>query len=286
MTPTTLITGGSSGIGAAAAVELTRRGVIVLITGRSTERLAAVHRRMVDAAPDGLAVPEPVAADFASLAEVRRLAELVRRRCPDLSVLANNAAAQPSRRRLSADGFELGFAVNHLAPFMLTVLLADLLNATGTRVITTSSSTHRKGDLDLTDLQMERGWSSRRSYGRSKLANILFTVELRRRTGLPATSFHPGDIRTDINRDSPFVKLVKPFERFLLAPPDVGADTLVWLATGPQGADPQAVYYVDRKPQQPAPAATDPELAARLWQESAALTGVGLATPADEGHRR
>ena len=270
---TILLTGASSGIGAAAAVELTRRGHQVLATGRSPAKLAEVYRRMVAVAPAGVSVPEPVVADLSALAEVRRLAEVANERCVTLDVLVNNAAVQPSRRQVSADGFELGFAVNHLAPFLLTNLLLERLRADGGRVVTTASSTHVKGRFDPDDLQLERRWSSQLSYGRSKLANILFTAELARRTGLPASSFHPGNVTTDINRESPFVRLVKPFERLVFKTPEKGAETLVWLATDEEGGRPSAVYYIDRRPAEPSADAQDPALAAWLWDVSAELVG-------------
>ncbi|MEU4982759.1 SDR family NAD(P)-dependent oxidoreductase [Streptomyces sp. NPDC021969] len=269
-----IVTGASSGIGAAAVVELTRRGRQVVAVGRSRPKLADVHRRMTDVAPEGLQVPEPIAADLSGLANVRDLAAVLLDRCPRIDVLVNNAAAQPSRRTLTADGYELNLAVNHLAPYLLTRLLGERLQESAGRVVTTSSSTHAKGAFDFGDPQMAHGWKSQRSYGRSKLANILFTSELRRRTGLPASAFHPGAVTTDLNRDSPFVRLVKPFERFLLAAPEKGADTLVWLATDAEGGEPRGLYYVDRRPEEPAPLARDGELAAQLWKFSADLVGL------------
>ncbi|MFD7136155.1 SDR family NAD(P)-dependent oxidoreductase [Streptomyces sp. NPDC059894] len=269
-----IVTGASSGIGAAAVVELTRRGRQVVAVGRSTEKLADVHRRMAGVAPEGLQVPEPIAADLSDMANVRDLAAALLERCPRIDALVNNAAAQPSRRTLTADGYELNLAVNHLAPYLLTRLLGERLQESAGRVVTTSSSTHVKGAFNFGDPQMAHGWKSQRSYGRSKLANILFTSELRRRTGLPASAFHPGAVTTDLNRDSPFVRLVKPFERFLLAAPEKGADTLVWLATDAEGGDPRGLYYVDRLPKEPAPLARDGELAAQLWKFSADLVGL------------
>lgn len=269
---TILITGSSAGIGAAAAVQLTRQGHHVLVTGRSAEKLSAVRRRLEAVAPAGLEVPQPIQADLSSLKEVRRLADTVISRTDALDVLVNNAAIQPTKRRLSAEGFELGFAVNHLAHFLLTALLADRIKAGAGRVVTTSSDEHESGELDFDDLSLERDWSSARSYSRSKLANILFTRELRKRSGLPASSFHPGSISTDLNRDVPFVRLIKPFERLFMKRPEVGAATLVWLATDAEGAAPRADYYIDRRPAQSAPAAGDFEAAARLWDVSAELT--------------
>jgi NAD(P)-dependent dehydrogenase (short-subunit alcohol dehydrogenase family) len=268
-----MITGASAGIGAAAAVELTRQGHQVLATGRSPAKLAAVYERMTAAAAGRVAVPEPEAADLADLAQVRRLAGTVSDRFPRLDVLVNNAGVQPSRRLLSADGFELTLAVNHLAHFALSLLLADQLRDSGGRVVTTSSSTHAKAMFDFADLQLEQDWSTGRAYGRSKLANIWFTTEFRRRTGIPAAAFHPGAISTDLNRDSPFGRIVKPLERLVLRSPETGADTLVWLAVGPEGGAPRAAYYVRRAPAETSAAARNQASAERLWEVSGTLVG-------------
>ena len=273
-----VVTGASAGIGAAAAVELTRQGHEVLALGRSREKLARVYARMSAVAPEGMTVPEPLCVDLASLAETRRAAEAIRARCERLDVLVNNAGVQPTRRQLSPDGFELTLAVNHLAPFLMTNLLADVLRSNGGRVVTTASSNHATGELDLSDLQLESDWTSRKAYDRSKLANVLFTVELRRRAGIPASSFHPGSISTDLNRDSRMGRLTKPVERLVYGKPEKGADTLVWLATSAEGGDPSGPYYADRAPAEASERATDPALAAELWRVSEELVALN-------GHR-
>jgi NAD(P)-dependent dehydrogenase (short-subunit alcohol dehydrogenase family) len=269
--PTIVLTGASSGIGAAAAVALTRAGCEVQATGRSRTKLDAVHRRMREVAPSGLTVPEPVAADLSSFAGVRALAATLLERHPVIDVLVNNAGIQPIRRQLSPDGIELGLAVNHLAPFLLTALLADRLRESGGRVVTTSSDTHVHARIDPLDLQLREGWSSELCYANSKLANILFTSELQRRTGLPAVSFHPGAVTTYLNRDARFFRLVKPFERFYYGTPEQGAETLVWLATSAEGGRPGGLYYEKQQAVEPAPAARDARLAARLWEASEEL---------------
>jgi NAD(P)-dependent dehydrogenase (short-subunit alcohol dehydrogenase family) len=268
-----LITGSSGGIGAAAAVRLAAEGHRVVITGRSAKKLGAVHRKLTAAAPGGSAA-EPIQADLSSLAEVRRLAATVLEREPGLNVLVNNAAVQPRQRLLSADGHELGLAVNHLAHQLLTMLLADRLAGNAGRVVTTASDEHEYGVLDLDDLPMERGWTSAASYARSKLANVLFTRELRRRTGLPATCLHPGSVSTDLNRDVPLVGLIRPFERLVYQSPQRGCTTLTWLATSAEGGVPDGLYYIDRKPARVAPFADDDTLAARLWDASAGLAAI------------
>lgn len=272
-----VITGASGGIGEAAAIELTRCGHQVLALGRSTSKLAKVYRRMQAVAHPQLDVPVPIAAELAAMSEVRRVAALLLERCSRIDVLVNNAGIQPTRRCLSPDGYELALAVNHLAPFLLTNLLVDRLRLSAGRVVTTSSSNHADGEFDFSDLQLSNGWSSKGAYGRSKLANILFTIELRTRTGLPASCFHPGSIATDLSRDVRFRHVVQLFENLAYGRPKDGADSLVWLATSAEGAAPTAPYYVKRQPAEISARASDRELAARLWETSAQLVGLAAA---------
>jgi len=271
---TIVLTGASDGIGAAAAVELTQLGHEVLATGRSPEKLARVHARMVDTAPDDVEVPEAIAIDLSGMAEVRSLAAQVLERCERVDVLANNAGLTTRKRQTSPDKYEYVFAVNHLAPFLLTNLLLERVTASGGRVVTTSSNAHRTGKIVFDDLQMERTWSRMRSYGRSKLANIWFTSELARRSGLPATCYHPGFVATSFGHDPGSNNvLVSAVGRFARTP-ETGADTLVWLATSDEGAHPRAVYYMDRKPGRLSKSAQDTASAARLWDVSAQLVGL------------
>jgi NAD(P)-dependent dehydrogenase (short-subunit alcohol dehydrogenase family) len=272
--PSVVITGASSGIGAAAAVDMARMGCRVFALGRSGAKLADVYREMVRVAPRGTSLPPPVAADFASLAEVRRASERVLDECDEIGALVNNAGIQPTRRQLSADGFELTLAVNHLAPFLMTHLLLDRLKASSGRVVTTASHNHETGAFDWNDLQMKREWKKMAAYDRSKLANVWFTLELGSRTGLPATSFCPGSITTHLNRDSRLFPIVKPLERFYYRPPSEGADTLVWLTTSDEGGAPRAPYYHRREQAELGGLGGDRTLSARLWEVSEELTGV------------
>ena len=269
-----VITGASGGIGAAAAIELTRQGHDVLATGRSASKLRSVRERMVGAAAPGQTVPDPIVADLSSLAAVRVLAEDIAARWSSIDVLANNAAVSPTRRETSADGYEMMLAVNHLAPFLLTHLLLEPLRAAGGRVVTTSSGAHRIGRIDFEDLQMERSFRPIRAYGRSKLANIWFTSELTSRTGLPASSYHPGAVNTDLGRSSRLAALAKPLMGVLTRTPEKGADTLVWLATDPEGGAPRTIYYYDRKPGRMSARGRDTARAVRLWDVSAELVDV------------
>jgi NAD(P)-dependent dehydrogenase (short-subunit alcohol dehydrogenase family) len=248
-------------------------GHTVHATGRSPEKLDAVRRRMLDAAPDEANVPDAIVADLSRLDDVHRLADTILERAPQLDVLANNAGLQTRTREESAEGYELVLAVNHLAPFLLTGLLLDRIRASNGRVVTTSSAVHRIGRIDFDDLQMERAWRGFRAYGNSKLANVWFTSELAKRTGVAASCYHPGGVDTDLGRDSRTSSLAKPFVKWFARTPEQGADTLVWLATDAEGAAPTAIYYADRRHGKLSARAQDQAAAARLWDVSAQLVG-------------
>ena len=190
--------------------------------------------------------------------------------------LFNNAGiAGWGTRLVTEDGLETTFAVNHLAPFLLTGLLLDRLKASApARVITVSSAAHRNFALDFDDLQGERRYSGFGAYSRSKLANILFTRELSRRlegTGVTANCLHPGVVATGIFRDLPrWLRVV--FTSPLVLSPEKGADTLLYLATAPEVAEVSGLYFVRRKPARASRVSRDPAVARRLWEASEALT--------------
>jgi NAD(P)-dependent dehydrogenase (short-subunit alcohol dehydrogenase family) len=282
---TIVVTGASSGIGAAAAVELSRLGATVVSTGRDPDRLAAVAQEVREVATGETA--DPLRADFASLDEVRQLAADLLDRHERIDVLVNNAGLIMGQRTLSADGYEMTFAVNHLAPFLLTSLLRDRLRQSApARVITTSSDAHRGGTIDLDDLQLDRSWSRWRAYNNSKLANILFTRELAGRLdgeGVVANTLHPGVIRTRFGRGdagalfSAGYRVASPF----FASAKTGASTIVYLAASPEAADVSGGYYVDSKPRSPSAQAQDDALAGALWERSEELARLrpGLHSP-------
>lgn len=273
---TMVITGASDGIGAAAARALAERGERVVLVGRSPRKTRAV------AAELGV---EHHVADFARLAEVRTLAEVLGSAHPRIDVLANNAGGIMGARELTEDGFERTLQVNHLAPFLLTRLLMDPLLAGGGSVVNTSSVAARAlGRLDLDDLGNARRYSPNKAYGDSKLANILFTVELHRRfhhRGLAAAAFHPGAVATNFAADSTSaMRLVfrTPLRHLLLTAPEQGADTLVWLATGTPGQDwVSGLYYERRRPAGTHPQAGDHRLAEGLWVRSSEMVGLDPA---------
>jgi NAD(P)-dependent dehydrogenase (short-subunit alcohol dehydrogenase family) len=266
---TTVITGASDGIGAAAAKMLAHPGNKLVIVGRSPEKTQAVAKEL-DA--------DFYLADFADLAQVRNLAATLADQYPRIDVLANNAGGIMGARELTVDGHEKTFQVNHLAPFLLTTLLMDRLLESHARVINTSSAANRMlAKLDIDDLDAARKYSTNRAYGNAKLANILFTRELQRRygdKGLAAVAFHPGAVGSNFSAGSTtwmrlgYTKLTKP----LLLSPEKGADTLVWLATSTPGDDwVPGEYYAKRKIAKVNPQADDPLLALQLWDRSMAM---------------
>lgn len=269
-----VITGASDGIGAAAARELHRRGAEVVPVGRSPEKTRAI------AAELGV---EPLVADFASLAEVRRLAADLLARCPRIDVLANNAGGTWPKRQLTVDGHELTFQANHLAMFLLTELLRErLVQSAPARVIVTSSSAHRAGRLaDLDDLDREKGYKVNRVYGTSKLLNILYTRQLATSfagTGVTAYSFHPGSVATKFGRDQALVRFAYQGPiRVFFKTPEQGADTLVYLATAPTEELANGGFYFKRKLWTMSADAKDEAAPARLWAMSEELVGLARA---------
>src|SRR3989442_4112055 len=243
-----VITGATSGIGLAAAVELARRGAQLTLVARSEARAAEAVRR-IEAAGKGASV-DVLLADLASQASVRRLAMDAQARYSSIQVLINNAGAIYSRRQLSPDGFELTWAVNHLAPFLLSTLLLDRLRAsTPARIVTTSSAAHEGARIPFDDLDAQHSYGGFGfpRYGQTKLANILFTAELARRlagTGVTANCFHPGFVATGFNRNNGILMRVgmaisRPFARSAVK----GAQTLVWLSDSATVGDPSGGHF-------------------------------------------
>lgn len=275
---TIVLTGASDGIGAAAARGLRAACEEVVVVGRSAQKTRAVAKELG---------ADHFIADFADLGQVAALAAQLRDRYPRIDVLANNAGGIMGRRELTVDGYEKTFQVNHLAPFLLTRLLADVLVAGRGRVINTSSLANRFGRLQIEDLNAAGRYSPQRAYGNAKLANLLFTRELERRygsRGLAAAAFHPGGVATNFSAGSTSLMrfaYAGPLRRLMLTPTQ-GADTLIWLAIGTPGIDwTSGEYYVRRKIARANRQAHDEELAAQLWQRSEDMVRPWLQPPAE-----
>jgi retinol dehydrogenase-12 len=275
-----LVTGASSGIGAVAARELARRGAEVVLTGRDPARCAATaaeikHRTGAEV--------QTLVADLSVQQQVRDLARQFRERHSRLHVLVNNAGAIFMNRQETADGLERTFALNHLAYFLLTQSLRDLLEASApARVVNVSSRAHQGAVLDFDDLQGRRSYNGWRAYCRSKLANLLFTCELSRQlagTGVTANALHPGWVATRFGGANGWLGHLWQFAANRLAiGPEEGARTIVYLASDPGVATVTGQYFAQEKVVEPSASARDPEAARRLWQVSLELTGTPTAT--------
>jgi NAD(P)-dependent dehydrogenase (short-subunit alcohol dehydrogenase family) len=279
---TVVVTGANSGIGFETAAALASMGARVLLTARHADKgraaVAALTQRL-----DGKGQVQLVVFDLADLASVRRGAAEILEQAPRLDVLVNNAGLVLTERAETVDGYEATFAINHLGPFLLTNLLLERMRESApSRVVNVASTAHnaaRKG-IPFDDLQSTRSYRGMRVYGESKLANILFTLELSRRfaaSGLTANSLHPGTVRTGYGGDGDTrgflafgIKIASPF--FLS--PAKGARTSVYLASSPEVEGVSGEYFVKCKPRKPRRWAQDPEAARRLWRVSEELVGL------------
>lgn len=269
---TVLITGATRGIGEVAAVELAKLGARVVVVGRDRARGEEAVRTVNEAGGGDAGL---LLADLSAQHEVRRLADQFRARYDRLDVLVNNAGAYFATRHESRDGIELTWALNHLAPFLLTNLLCDMLVASGpARVITVSSDAHRMGRINFSDPQGKRGYSGWGAYCQSKLANILFTVELARRlegTGVTANSLHPGFVATNFGKSNGGVwQWLWGMAHLMAISPEQGAKTTIYLASSPEVAGVSGKYFDACRAVTPSSAARDEAAAARLWELSEA----------------
>jgi NAD(P)-dependent dehydrogenase (short-subunit alcohol dehydrogenase family) len=263
-----LVTGSTDGIGKETAFELARRGATVILHGRHLGRCQRVLSECVRAS--GIRDLGCFAADLSSLDEVRRLGEDIVKQYSRLDVLINNAGVFMTDRLLTGDGFENTFAVNHLAPFLLTHLLLDLLKKYApSRIVTVSSVAHQRGQLDLENLQGEKRFTGYGAYSLSKLANVLFTGELAERlagTGVTANCLHPGLIGTKLLRQG--------FGGMSGSSVKEGARTLVYLAADPGVSHVTGKYFIKNREEAPSPVASDAALRKQFWDISTRLCGL------------
>ncbi len=277
-----VITGATNGIGLAAAEALAARGALLAIVARDQLRGEEAARRARAAAATPEATVDVLLADLTSQAEVRRLAAEISARYSAVDVLVNNAGAMFNARRVTTDGIEQTWALNHLAPFLLTTLLFARLTAAGAaRVVTTSSDAARRSRLPFDDLDGKHAyksgtWPARgfRRYGETKLANIVFTMELSRRTegiGVSAFCYHPGNVATNFNHNNgPLMSFGMALTKQFSRSPAKGAETLVWLAESPDLAGKSGGYFFDLKPREIPEGAREPGGGNRLWEVSEA----------------
>ena len=277
---TVIITGGNSGIGKATATVLATAGARVVITARNEERGRAAVTDI--AAASGSELVELSLFDLGDLSSVRNGAADLLERCPRIDVLCNNAGLILSERSLSADGYEATLAINHLGPFLLTELLLDRLKESApARIVNVASTAHNfaRHGMVFDDLMAERSYRQMTVYGRSKLANILFTTELSRRlagTGVTANSLHPGSVNTGYARDGDTTGLMAwGVEVYSHLPinltPEEGARTSIYLCSSPDVDGVTGRYFAKCKEKTPSANARDEVAAARLWSVSEEL---------------
>jgi retinol dehydrogenase-14 len=271
-----IITGATSGIGKAAALSLAKKGAHLLLVSRSVEKGKGLQHEIDSIRTNSKA--ELYVADLSSQAEIRRLAEEIRKRHAVINILLNNAGGIFGTRRITADGLEHTFALNHLAYFHLTNLLLDRLKASeSARVVNVTSQMHRYTAIDFDDLGLEKKYSPMKSYAQSKLANLLFTYELARRlsgTRVTVNAYHPGGVRSNFGRELPgtagfFFRHLG----FLLRSPEKGAETAVWLASAPELEGVTGKYFLDKREIRSSAISYDQLAARRLWDISARSVG-------------
>lgn len=273
------MTGATSGIGLCAARALVRMGADLVLVARSAERADAALRELRARAPQ--ASISAYFGDLSSIADMKRVGTEIATAHPSIDVLINCAGAVFGERGETADGLERTFATNHLSYFVLTnILRGNLIAAAPARVVNVSSRAHRGERLDFDDLQAKRSYHWFRAYGRSKLANILFTRESARRfagTGVTVNCLHPGFVKTRLgaNNRSLLRRLIR-LAMVVGITPERGAETIVYLASSPEAASHSGEYFFRCRPITPDAPARDDEAARELWDISAKLTGLAV----------
>ena len=273
-----LITGGNSGIGKVTAMELAKLGAQVVLACRPGDKTEAALQE-ISAVSSEPVVNLPV--NLASLESVRNLVGTYTEKYDRLDVLINNAGVFPTKKQFTDDGFELQFGVNHLSHFLLTNLLIDMLKSTPqARIVTVSSMLHKKGEIDFGSFRGEKKYNSQKAYGQSKLANVLFAVELARRlegTDVTSNCLHPGGVRTDIMRDLPW--LVRKLVDLMFINPEEGAKTSIMLASDSTLTGVSGLYYDQTELASCSPLSEDDQLRKGLWRESEIMTEMTSNSP-------
>ncbi len=274
-----MITGASSGIGKATALGLAKLGATVVIVSR--DRVRGENAIKEISQRSGNSSISLLVADLASQKAIYQLAKEFTDTHPTLHVLINNAGVILTKRTSTEDNIETTFAVNHLAPFLLTNLLLETLKASApSRIITVSSDAHQGAQINFDDLKGEKHFSGFDAYSQSKLANILFTYELSKKlkgTGVTANCLHPGVIRTNLGRHQSSV-LFRAGYRFVslfFSSPAKGSQTVIYLASSPDVDGVSGKYFFKKKEKKSSAESYDDAAAERLWKLSAQLTGLG-----------
>ena len=275
-----IVTGSNSGIGKTTALALAEMGATVVMIVRNPEKGEVARREIIERS--GNESVEMLVADLSSMEEVRRVAKEFRNKYPKLDVLVNNAGGLLNKYHTTADGNELTFAINHLAPFLLTHELLEPLKAGApSRVVNVSSGAQAMGKIDFDNLQSEKGYSFFRAYGNAKLMLVMTTYELARRlegTGISVNVLHPGFVRTNFGKGDAgrgrrlMFKLAAPFARSAKK----GAQTPVYLASSPEVEGVSGKYFSNRKPRKSSKASYDVEIQQKLWERNEEILGLSI----------
>lgn len=272
-----IVTGTTSGIGKITSIELARMGAAVIMVCRNKAKGLLLKEEIINTT--GNSNIALFIADLSSQAEVRRIATELKEKYPIIDILVNNAGAINDKRTETAEGYETTFATNHLAPFLLTNLLLDNLKASsGARIVNLASEAARMGKINFADINFKNSYTPMKAYCQSKLANILFTLELSkqlRETNITVNCMHPGVVNTG------FGKELKGFAKFffstlssLLRKPEKGAETAIWLSSSPEVEGITGKYFQDKKVLKMQPHYIDMEITKKLWELSATMTGI------------
>ncbi len=284
-----VVTGANSGIGKETCKALAQMGAHVVMACRSQERGEAARREII--AASGSDKVDLMLVDLSSMDDIRRFASEYKAKYDRLDVLNNNAGAVFSKRRESIDGLEMTFALDHIGYFLPTMLLLDMIKASGTpeskaRIVNVSSGAHTTGNLDFSDLQKEQKYSTFKAYGDAKLCNVLFTYELARRLeaeNAPVTvnALHPGFVNTGFGGgNGPLLNAVMVLTRPFQISAEQGAQTSIYLCTSPEVEDATGGYFAKSQAKKSSPRSYDEETQRRLWQVSEELTGLREAASA------
>ena len=268
-----IITGANSGIGKATALGLAKMNAVVVMLCRSKDTGEIAQKEIIS--ESGNKKVDLLLCDLSSHEQIRKFVSEFKQKYQNLHVLINNAGVMASKRKLSVDGFEMNFAVNHLAPFLLTNLLLDVLKkSTPSRIVNVSSGAHRMAKIDFDDLQSEnKKHRLMRVYGVSKLAFMLFSYELSRildGTGVTVNTLHPGVVNTNLGRD--MSKFGRGFGKLFFKNPEKGAETSIYLASSPEVEGITGKYYIKKEQKESSKESYNEEYAKRLWEISATLT--------------
>uniref|UniRef100_A0A8C2DSB5 Protein transport protein Sec61 subunit gamma n=2 Tax=Cyprinus carpio TaxID=7962 RepID=A0A8C2DSB5_CYPCA len=274
---TVIITGANTGIGKETARDLAKRGARVIMACRDLEKAEAARKDLIEDSGNQNIVANKL--DLSDTKSIRAFAELINKEEKQVNILINNAGIMMCPYSKTADGFEMQFGVNHLGHFLLTYLLLDLLKKSApSRIINVASVAHTWGSIHLDDINSEKGYSPRRAYGQSKLANILCTRSLAKRlqgSGVTVYSLHPGVVQSELfrNLSKPVqiaVKVFSPFTKTTIQ----GAQTTIYCAVEPKLDNESGRYYSDCAPAQCSREALDDEMAQKLWELSCQMLDI------------